>query len=75
MSVCLRHVKTIVRNRFCFSWISPLYTVVKGQTCPVYDSPIHSKHDGEDFSSVCQSVCKLHVVVNGIPIAKLQISS
>ena len=33
--------------------------VSKGQTYPVIDSPVHGKHDGENFSSVPQSVGKL----------------
>ena len=41
------------------SQISPLYTVVKGQTYPAHDFRIHGEHDGEKFSPVHQSVCML----------------
>jgi len=40
------------------SLILPLFAVKKGDT-PVFDSPIHGKHDGANFNSAHPFVRKL----------------
>ena len=58
MSLYLRHVKANVHDRLFFT-NSPLYAVRKGQIYPVNDSPIHGKHNGENYRPVHESVYKL----------------
>ena len=58
MSIYFHHAKAIIHDQFCFT----NFAFVCGKersNYPIVSSPIHGAHDGEIFSSVCQSVRKL----------------
>ena len=62
MIVCLCHVEAIIRDRFFFTnfaFVCGEEGRVKKTFTHVIDSPVHSEHDGEKFSSVSQSVGNL----------------
>jgi len=61
MVVCLHHIEKILCNQFFFTDLS-LYTVKKSDErkhLPVTDDPVHSKHDGTSYKSLCHSIPKL----------------
>ena len=60
MRICLLHVKVIVRDQMFFMNFT-FFVVKKGHIYQVFDSPIHCKHDGENFNSIHQSFHKLQL--------------
>ena len=62
MGVCLRHVEIILRDWFFpidFALVCSEEKWYTEKTCPVFDSPIHSKHDGANCNSVYPFVHKV----------------
>ena len=51
MGICLRHVETIVRDRFFLIDFAFVCKVIHRKTYPGFDSPIHGEHNGANCNS------------------------